>query len=120
MILELYIKNIAIIGELRVRFGDGFNVLSGETGAGKSIIVDSMNLILGSRGDSELIKFGEQSDAGIRHRAGRGADYLQRAERFRKKYLPDWRQAGQSFGFERNCLTSGQYLWAKPTAAATG
>ena len=61
MILELYIKNIAIIGELRVRFGDGFNVLSGETGAGKSIIVDSMNLILGSRGDRELIKFGEQS-----------------------------------------------------------
>lgn len=61
MILELYIKNIAIIGELRVRFGEGFNVLSGETGAGKSIIVDSVNLILGSRGDRELIKFGEKS-----------------------------------------------------------
>ncbi len=61
MILELYIKNIAIIGELRVNFGAGFNVLSGETGAGKSIIVDSVNLILGSRGDRELIKYGEKS-----------------------------------------------------------
>ena len=61
MILELYIKNIAIIGELRIDFGAGFNVLSGETGAGKSIIVDSVNLILGSRGDRELIKYGEKS-----------------------------------------------------------
>lgn len=61
MILELYIKNIAIIDELRVSFGAGFNVLSGETGAGKSIIVDSVNLILGSRADKELIKFGEES-----------------------------------------------------------
>ena len=61
MIQELYIKNIALIDELRIAFGDGFNVLTGETGAGKSIIVDAVNLILGGRGDRELITHGRQS-----------------------------------------------------------
>jgi len=60
MIQELYIKNIALIGELSLSFKEGFNILTGETGAGKSIIVDSMNLIIGSRGDKELIKHGEE------------------------------------------------------------
>ncbi len=60
MIQELFIKNIALIDTLHVSFRAGFNVLSGETGAGKSIIVDSMNLILGSRGDKNLIRAGEQ------------------------------------------------------------
>ena len=61
MIQELFIKNIALIDEIRVSFRRGFNVLSGETGAGKSIIVDSVNLILGSRSDKDLIKAGEKS-----------------------------------------------------------
>ncbi|MGI6664645.1 MAG: DNA repair protein RecN [Christensenellaceae bacterium] len=61
MIQELYIENIALIDQLRVTFEAGFNVLSGETGAGKSIIVDSVNLILGSRADKELIRTGETS-----------------------------------------------------------
>ncbi len=61
MIQELFIKNIALIDELRIGFKEGLNVLSGETGAGKSIIVDAVNLILGSRADKELIKAGEQS-----------------------------------------------------------
>ncbi len=59
MIYNLTIKNIALINELIVQFGEGLNVLSGETGAGKSIIVDSMNLILGERADRELIRSGE-------------------------------------------------------------
>lgn len=61
MISELVIRNIALISELSISFESGFNVLSGETGAGKSIIVDSVNLILGSRADKDLIRAGEES-----------------------------------------------------------
>ena len=60
MLRELGIKNLAIIDDLRVRFESGFNVLTGETGAGKSIIVDSLGLALGSRAQSDLIRSGEK------------------------------------------------------------
>lgn len=60
MLLNINIQNIALIRELSVDFKEGFNVLSGETGAGKSIIVDSVSLILGARADKELIKHGEE------------------------------------------------------------
>lgn len=60
MIRSLTIKNIALIDELHIEFGKGLNVLSGETGAGKSIIVDSMNLVLGERADKELIRHGRE------------------------------------------------------------
>lgn len=60
MLKELRIKNLAIIDDLTVRFGDGLNVLTGETGAGKSIIVDSLSLCLGSRAQSDLIRSGER------------------------------------------------------------
>jgi len=51
MISSLYIKNIALIREHTLNFGKGLNVLSGETGAGKSIIIDSLNFVLGDRAD---------------------------------------------------------------------
>ncbi|MEA4852705.1 MAG: DNA repair protein RecN [Christensenella sp.] len=60
MIQSLSIKNIALIDQLNIEFEDGLNVLSGETGAGKSIIVDSMNLVLGERADKELIRHGQE------------------------------------------------------------
>ena len=60
MIQELNIRNIALIRQLSVSLSEGLNVLSGETGAGKSIIVDSVSLILGARADKELIKYGEE------------------------------------------------------------
>jgi len=60
MLKELRIKNLAIIDDLRVRFERGLNVLTGETGAGKSIIVDSLSLALGSRAQSDLIRSGEK------------------------------------------------------------
>jgi DNA repair protein RecN (Recombination protein N) len=60
MLRELRIKNLAIIDDLKVRFEQGLNVLTGETGAGKSIIVDSLSLALGSRAQSDLIRSGEK------------------------------------------------------------
>lgn len=58
MLLELTIRNIALIESLRIEFAQGFNVLTGETGAGKSIVVDSVNLALGGRADREMIRNG--------------------------------------------------------------
>ncbi|NLF14716.1 MAG: DNA repair protein RecN [Anaerolineaceae bacterium] len=58
MLVELTIRDFAIIDELHLRFGEGLNVLTGETGAGKSIIVDAVSLLLGGRGDAGLIRAG--------------------------------------------------------------
>jgi DNA repair protein RecN (Recombination protein N) len=60
MLKELRIRNLAIIDDLKIRFEEGLNVLTGETGAGKSIIVDSLGLALGSRAQSDLIRSGEK------------------------------------------------------------
>lgn len=60
MLAELYIKDFAIISELRLQFGPGFNVLTGETGAGKSIILDAIGLIMGGRADSSFIRAGRE------------------------------------------------------------
>ena len=59
MLTYLAIKNIAIIDTLQVTFQPGLNILTGETGAGKSIIIDAVNLILGGRASTELIRSGE-------------------------------------------------------------
>ncbi|MBR2479971.1 MAG: AAA family ATPase, partial [Clostridia bacterium] len=61
MITSLYIKNIALIREHTLEFSEGLNVLSGETGAGKSIIIDSLNFVLGDRADKSLIRHGQSS-----------------------------------------------------------
>src|SRR3990172_3779241 len=58
MLTELNIKNFAIIDSLNITFEKGFNVLTGETGAGKSIIVDAVELVLGGRASSEMIRSG--------------------------------------------------------------
>ena len=60
MLLELTIKNIALIESLRIEFVQGFNVLTGETGAGKSIVVDCVNLALGGRAEREIIRSGAE------------------------------------------------------------
>ncbi|MCM2357939.1 MAG: DNA repair protein RecN [Geobacteraceae bacterium] len=60
MLTDLYIRNFAIIDNLHVPFRPGLNVLTGETGAGKSIIIDAVNLILGGRASAELIRTGEE------------------------------------------------------------
>lgn len=60
MIQSLHIEHIAVVKCLDVDFGRGLTVLSGETGAGKSIMIDSLNLLLGGRADRDLIRSGEE------------------------------------------------------------
>ena len=60
MLLSLHIENVAIIDNNDIEFSDGFIVLTGETGAGKSIIIDSINLLLGNKGSKELISTGKE------------------------------------------------------------
>ncbi len=61
MLHSLVVENIALIDRLSIEFAEGLNILTGETGAGKSIIIDSMNLALGERADREMIRRGEES-----------------------------------------------------------
>lgn len=61
MLLSLHIENIAVVKSVDIDFSRGFNALTGETGAGKSIIIDSINLILGAKSEKELIRHGEES-----------------------------------------------------------
>jgi len=61
MLQELSIKNFAVIDDLRIRFDDGLTMLTGETGAGKSIIINAVNLLLGSRASSDLIRSGTET-----------------------------------------------------------
>ena len=56
MLLNLHVKNLALIEEAEVDFGPGLNILTGETGAGKSILLGSMQLILGSKMSKEMIR----------------------------------------------------------------
>ncbi|MCF6460104.1 DNA repair protein RecN [Clostridium sp. Cult3] len=60
MIVELNISNFAIIDSLNINFTNGFNVLTGETGAGKSIIVEGISMILGGRANKNLVKTGKE------------------------------------------------------------
>ena len=59
MLSKLTIKNVALIEYAEIEFGDGLNVLSGETGAGKSVILDSVNFVLGAKADRNMIRYGE-------------------------------------------------------------
>ncbi len=60
MLYSLHVKNLALIDEEEVTFGDGLNILSGETGAGKSIIIGSVNMALGGKADSGMIRTGAE------------------------------------------------------------
>ena len=59
MLLELIVENYAVVEQARIRFGEGLNVLTGETGSGKSIVVDSLSLLLGARASAEMVRSGE-------------------------------------------------------------
>ena len=59
MIKDLYVSNLAIIEDIHVTFNEGMTVLTGQTGAGKSLIIDSISLLLGARADTDLIRYNE-------------------------------------------------------------
>lgn len=58
MLNTLSIRNLAVVESVDVQFYPGFHVLTGETGAGKSIIIDALGLIAGGRGSADLIRYG--------------------------------------------------------------
>lgn len=74
MLRELHVKNLAVLAAAAVEVGEGFNVLTGETGAGKSIVVDSLTLLAGARAVNELIRTGTEtlSVTGVFAPAGEG------------------------------------------------
>ena len=59
MLREIAIRHFTVVDQVRANFGPGLNVLTGETGAGKSIVISALSLALGARGDTELIRSGE-------------------------------------------------------------
>jgi DNA repair protein RecN (Recombination protein N) len=60
MLYSLHVKNLALIKEQEIEFGKGLNILTGETGAGKSVVIGSVNLALGGKADGSLIRTGEE------------------------------------------------------------
>ena len=81
MLKELCIENIAIVKKECVVFDKGFSVLTGETGAGKSIVIDSIGLIMGARASKELIRSGEDT-------ASVSALFSDITEEEKKSFLP--------------------------------
>ena len=59
MLNRLNIHNVALIDEAEIEFSAGLNVLSGETGSGKSVILDSVNFVLGAKADRSMIRYGQ-------------------------------------------------------------
>ena len=63
MLEHLHIRNVALIKESEISFGDGLNILTGETGAGKSMIIDSLQFALGGRAGKDFLRYGEKQAA---------------------------------------------------------
>ena len=60
MISSLFIKDYALIESVNIEFQKGLNIITGETGAGKSILIDAMGLLLGERASTEVVRKGAQ------------------------------------------------------------
>ena len=73
MLRQLAIRNVVLVEELALEFDAGLGVLTGETGAGKSILLDALGLALGARSDAGLVRSGEEAAPDIEAREERGA-----------------------------------------------
>ncbi|MFN2374795.1 MAG: AAA family ATPase, partial [Cyclonatronaceae bacterium] len=78
VIRTLYIRDYALIDELEINFGEGLNILTGETGAGKSIIIGALNLILGERADTDAVRSGASKAIAEAHIAVNGDQRITR------------------------------------------
>lgn len=58
MLIRLTVQNVALIERADVEFSEGLNVISGETGAGKSVLLDSIDFVLGAKADKSMIRYG--------------------------------------------------------------
>ena len=86
MLLSLSIRNFVIVEALDLDFAPGFTVLSGETGAGKSILIDALLLALGERGDADVVREGAQrAEISAEFRPGELCTALAGAKRPRKR-----------------------------------
>src|SRR5438270_274782 len=81
MLLELVVENYAVVDRLSVRFHRGLNLLTGETGSGKSIVVDALGLLLGGRASAEMIRSGKDRArvSGVFEAGERALEVLARA-----------------------------------------
>src|SRR6478672_8541855 len=85
MLLELVVENYAVVERLRIHFHAGLNLLTGETGSGKSIVVDALGLLLGGRASAEMVRTGEARASGrhLRREGPRGRAPPSRTRRVR-------------------------------------
>ena len=93
MLLELHVKNLALIEKADVEFGEGLNILTGETGAGKSIIIGSVTMALGGKASKDVIRRGADHayieliffvDSKERANRRRNGDHFQKDHAFQK------------------------------------
>ena len=112
MILSLHISNIALIEDLTLNFSKGLHVMTGETGAGKSIVVDAVNLVLGGRGDRDLIRTGKgKASVEAVFRRGRPGHALPGNHIERKKCVPRVRRPDPACRASRDCLAAHGCAW---------
>ena len=97
MLKELRVRDLALVAECRVRFGSGLNLLTGETGSGKSLIVDALSLTLGARGGADQVRHGaERATVEGAFESGGAALVLQRELGKRSSARIDGRPANPS------------------------
>src|SRR4051812_19922518 len=116
MLLELVVDNYAVVERLRVHFHAGLNLLTGETGSGKSIVVDALGLLLGGRASAEMVRTGE-----ARARIAGIFDVREHAS-LRKVLEPAGIEAEEGeLLIEREVLASGKsraFVGSRPVAAS--
>src|SRR5438045_5409927 len=103
MLRFLRITHLAVIDAAEVEFGPGLNVLTGETGAGKSILVEAVGLLLGSRASADLVRTGEPSHhrSDLRGRRPARVDRPPRNQQPGSQPLVHQRRAGDRVGAPR-------------------